>query len=181
MSQGETISQERSLSLYQSLLSMEYKKMLEEARDKGLVSEKKMWDSVSGVSGLLDEIREDQPEAFWAFMRKQHGIMYDGCYDETFARHDVDVLRYSDAEGNELRGPHWSPEEIANATAEMAFPTGVNIWDRYVAFNTAYADFCKHFPEEQILQIGYDFYFADGGWKGPSKIWDYMCLRHGRE
>ena len=61
----------------------------------------------------------------------------------------------------------------------MSFPSGVNKWDKLVAYNAAYADWSKKFDDAQILDIAYLFYFADEDWKHPStKVWDYMCLAH---
>lgn len=62
------------------------------------------------------------------------------------------------------------------AVAGMTFPDGTTKWDKYVAFNAAYADFCKSFSDEDVLRIAYDFYFADEDWKGNGKIWTYMSM-----
>lgn len=58
----------------------------------------------------------------------------------------------------------------------MTFPNGTTKSDRFVAFNAAYADFCKSFSDEDVLRIAYDFYFADEDWKGSGKIWTYMSM-----
>lgn len=63
---------------------------------------------------------------------------------------------------------------VGRHSAGMTFPNGTTKFDRFVAFNAAYADFCKSFSDEDVLRIAYDFYFADEDWKGNGKIWTYM-------
>ena len=53
-----------------------YKKMIEEAKAKGLTSDKAMWESVEDVDELLCMMKKEHPDKFWRFMRKQHGILY---------------------------------------------------------------------------------------------------------
>jgi hypothetical protein len=65
---------------------------------------------------------------------------------------------------------------VEEATKGFIFPSGVNKWDKWVAFNAAYADFCKKFDDDQILEIGYLFYFADTDFSKEGKIWLYMCM-----
>ena len=80
--------------------------------------------------------------------------------------------------GEKKEGAYWSVEQVEEATRGFTFPSGVNKWDKWVAFNAAYADFCKKFDDAQILEIGYLFYFADEDWKGKNKIWEYTCLNY---
>ena len=79
-----------------------------------------------------------------------------------------------DASGNALEGPHWTKAQILSATSALEFPKGTTDCDKYVAFNAAYADFCKKFSEEQIIYIAYLFYFKDEDWKSEGKVWSYM-------
>lgn len=67
-------------------------------------------------------------------------------------------------------------EQIETATQGKKFPDGTTPWDRYVAYNAAYADFSKKFDDEQVLDIAYLFFFADEDWNGKGKVWEYMSL-----
>lgn len=151
--------------------------MLEEA-NVGDVSFpiEKMWESVDLVNGLLGEMERVHPDRIRKFKRGQHRILFGGHYDECLAMEDVSHLRYTDSSETEHQGAHWTIDQIEMATEGLTFPSDVTRWDKYVAFNAAYSDFCKYFGDEQILQIGYAFYFADEDWKGNDKIWDYMGL-----
>ena len=157
---------------------MTYRHMVETARKAGVTNEQKMWQSIESFSELLEELKESHPEKYWDFMREQHGIMYGGHYDEMFAEYDVRELEYTDKTGAKRKGAHWTHEQIESATAGMRFPSGVTKWDKYVAFNAAYADLCKVLDEEEILKAGHALYFADEDWGSDTKIWDmYQCRR----
>ena len=148
-----------------------YKKMIEDAQAKGLGSEKVMWQSVGEIDDMLCLMKKEHPEMYWKFVRKQHGLLYNNHYTEDFARWDVEQMK--------PLGMYWTPVQVEDATKGMSFPSGVNKWDKFVAFNASYADWSKKFDDAQILEIAYLFYFADEDWKHPStKIWDYMCLAH---
>ena len=155
--------------------------MIEEAKSKGFASEKIMWDSVDDLDDLLCHLKKEHPKEYWHFMRKQHGLMYNNHYTEDFARWDVGQLRYTNKKGEKKEGEYWSVEQVEEATRGMQFPSGVNKWDKYVAANAAYSDFCKKFEDGQILEIMYLFYFSDEDWregKNAAKVWEYMMLNH---
>lgn len=153
--------------------------MIEEAQAKGLGSEKIMWQSVGDIDELLCVMKKEHPDMYWKFMRKQHGVLYNNHYTEEFAVWDVSQLRYTNKRGEKKEGGYWTVEQIEDATRSMIFPSGTTKWDKYVAFNASYSDWCKKFEDAQVLEIGYLFYFADEDWKNPStKVWDYMCLAH---
>lgn len=83
-----------------------------------------------------------------------------------------------DAKGVKREGPHWTMEQIKEATATQVFPVDVTDYDKYVAYNATYADFCKEFCECEILKMAHLFWFADEDWNNDTactKIWDYMC------
>lgn len=151
---------------------MTYRKMVDAAKAAGVASEKTMWESIDAFSELLEELKESHPQKYWDFMREQHGIMYGGHYDEMFAEYDVRGLEYTDKTGAKHKGAHWTLEQIEGATAGMRFPSGVSKWDKYVAFNAAYADLCKVFDDGDILKAAHAFYFADEDWGSDTKIWD---------
>jgi hypothetical protein len=155
-----------------------YKKMIEEAQAKGLGSEKVMWQSVGEIDEMLCVMKKEHPEMYWKFVRKQHGLLYNNHYTEDFARWDVGQLTYTNAKGEKKTGEYWTALQIEDATKGMVFPNGVTIWDKYVAYNATYADFCKKFDDSQILDITYLFYFADEDFKCEGKIWRYMCMVH---
>ena len=156
---------------------MGYKDMIEDAKAKGLTSEKIMWESVAELDDMLCIMKREHPDMYWKFIRKQHGMLYANHYTEEFAMWDVSQLRYTNRKGEKKEGAYWTVEQIEEATRTMSFPNGVNRWDKYVAANAAYADFCRKFDDAQVLEIMYLFYFADEDWKHPAtKVWEYMQL-----
>lgn len=159
-------------------MELNYRKMVDSAKAAGTTNEKMMWESIDSFSELLEEIREAHPQLYWDFMRKQHGIMHHGHYGEAFALYDVSKLMYTDMNGMKHVGAHWTMEQIETATAGMRFPAGVTKWDKYVAFNAAYADLCKVLDEEEILKAGHALYFADEDWGSDTKVWDMYSAKH---
>jgi hypothetical protein len=155
--------------------------MVDSAKAAGMTNEKMMWDSIDSFSDLLEEIREAHPQLYWDFMREQHGIMHQRHYGEAFAMYDVSRMKYTDKNGMKHVGAHWTMEQIESATSGMRFPQGVTKWDKYVAFNAAYADLCKSFDEGDILKAGYALYFDDEDWGSDTKIWDMYQARNDRE
>lgn len=156
-------------------MEMNYRHMVDHAKRAGVTNEKTMWESIDSFSELLEELKESHPQMYWDFMRKQHGIMFHKHYDETFAMWDVSQMHYTNKNKEKKRGAYWTVEQIEVATQGMVFPAGTTPWDKYVAFNAAHADFCKDFSDEDIIKIGYVFYFADEDWGSDTKIWEYMC------
>lgn len=160
-----------------------YKKMLMEAKAKGITSEKSMWDGIDSVEEMLCVVKEEHPNLYWSFIRKQHGVLYNGHYSEEFAQHDISKLRYTNKAGEKKEGGYWTAQAVDDATKKFQFHPGVNLWDKWVAFNVVYSDLCKKFDDAQILEIGYLIYFADEDWPGNSatKIWDYMCCKYSKQ
>ena len=64
---------------------------------------------------------------------------------------------------------------IEEATKGLEFPEGTTEWDKFVAYNSFYADTCAVLSDGEILKAAYEFYFNDEdyGLEG-SKIWRYM-------
>ena len=86
---------------------------------------------------------------------------------------DVEKIRYTNAAGEKKTGAHWNVDQILEATKSMPFPQGTTSWDKYVAFNSFYADMCVVLDEATLLKAAFRFYFADED--GPSgKIWEYI-------
>lgn len=154
---------------------MDYKSMIETAYKNG-GGEKTLLKSIDTISMAMDYLKEHEPEKYDAMMRTLYANLYGKHYNREFAEQDVERIRYTDKNGTEHRGAHWTTEQIEQSTQGKRFPEKTTAWDRYVAYNAAYADFCKKFTEEQILDIAYLFYFADEDWSGTCKIWDYMSI-----
>lgn len=147
---------------------MRYKEMIEEAKKKGLASDKVMWESIDELDDMLCDLKRDHPDKYWAFIRKQHGLMYNNHYDEEFARWDVEQMS--------PLGMYWSPAQIEEATKTLPYPTGTTLWDRFVAYNAFANDLHGTLPDDQIIKAAHAFWFADKDWKRPGKIWEYICL-----
>lgn len=142
-----------------------------------------MWETTRLVSDFIKPIKETNKQEYWNLMRKVYGLMSGGHYDEVWANHDVSQIEYTDKEGKKRTGAYWTCEQIEEATKGMTFPSGTTKYDKFVAFNFAWSDFCKKFDDSQILQIGYLFFFADEDWsaegKGSStKVFEYVCCKY---
>lgn len=154
-----------------------YKDMLVSAKNAGLLTDKMMWEGVDCLDRLLCMVEKEHPDAYRQFMRRQHGMIHGNHYDEEFALYDAGCLSYTGREGKECKGAHWTPSQVEEATRSMKFPAGTNIWDKYVAFNAAYSDYCRKFEDADVLEIGFLNYFGDSDWPTNTKIWDYMSFR----
>lgn len=100
-------------------------------------------------------------------------------FDEKTAKCAVSKIHYTDKAGKECHGAHWTSEQIESVTEGMEFPEGTTAWDRYVAYNSLFADLCKVLDEASVLKCAYAFYFADED-APQGKIKRYIdCLRHG--
>lgn len=162
---------------------MTYYHLIDQAREQGLATDKKMWEALESLSNDLKIVKEKDENLYWHIMRHQHAILYDGHYSEKFANFDVNNLVHSgetDEEDSPIMGAHWSRAEIISLTRDMKFHAKVNDWDKYVAFNAMYSDLCANMSEEDILKVAYVFYFCDNDWKPMkddcTKIWDYMSF-----
>lgn len=82
-------------------------------------------------------------------------------YDEVSAIDAVERIYYTDDEGKEHNGPHWSIDDIREITNKQKFKENVTDWDKYVALNYAYADFNKIMSPEMIAVAAYAFFFDD--------------------
>lgn len=147
--------------------------MFVNAKKAGVVNESKMWKSVEAMAPVLAILEEEHPDEYWDMMRDQHEILYGPHYDEEFAEYDVDQIYWSGKDGQSHHGAHWSREQIDEATKGMTFPAGVTRCDKYVAFNSFYADMCRELDEATILKAAFRFYFADDD-APEGKIWKYM-------
>lgn len=158
-------------------MEMNYRKMVEHAKKAGVTNEHTMWESIDSFSELLEVLEESHPVLYWAFMRKQHGIMYNGHYDEIYASYDVENIHYTNKAGEKKYGAHWTADQVETAMAGMRFPVGTTKWDKWVAANIFYSDLNKDVDEASILKLAHSFFFADEDWPTDTKIWDYMSNR----
>ncbi|WP_288323963.1 hypothetical protein [uncultured Phocaeicola sp.] len=156
---------------------MEYKDMIRDAKANGVASDKAMWQSVDTLSDMLCILRDEHPDEYWHFMRKQHSILYGNHYDRNFAEMDVEGIRYTGPSGEKRTGAHWTADQIEEAARGMSFPSGTTKWDKYVAFNSFYADMCMVCDDAQILKGAHRFYFADED-APQGKIWVYMAAMY---
>lgn len=141
-----------------------------------------MWESTKLVSDFIKPMKETNKKEYWNLMRGVYGLISGGHYNEDFGLHDVSQIEYTDKEGKSHTGAYWTCEQIEEATKGMAFPNGTTKWDRFVAFNSFWADTCKVLTAEQIIKAAYQFYFADEDFPKyhGAKIWCYMKMVHSK-
>lgn len=147
---------------------MIYKKMIEDAKAKGLTSDKAMWESIDELDEMLCVMKKEHPDKYWKFIRKQHGIMYNNHYDEEFARWDIEQMK--------PLGMYWSKSQVEEATKGMVFPNGTTKWDVFVAMNAFANDLHGVIPDDQIIKAAHAFWFSDRDFPKEGKIWLYMCM-----
>ena len=140
-------------------------------------SEDKMWESIAVTEEAMNFIKEKDPQKFDCLMRKQHEILYGKHYDEEMAHAEVEKIHYLDQAGDEHHGANWTVEQIEAATKDKVFPKSATKWDKYVAYNTTYADLMTRFTDEQILMAAYLTWFDDKDWGKDGKIWSVMSLK----
>lgn len=154
---------------------MKYKEMVIEAYSNGLSSEKIMWQSVGDIDMILENMKAEHPDEYWAFIRKTHQNLFGNHYNEEFARCDVAQMEYTDRDGEHHQGEYWSKSAICEATKDKIFPPKTTDWDKYVGYNAMHADLCKSFGDSEILEAAYLFWFADEDWKEDGKVWQYFA------
>lgn len=148
-------------------------KMFTAAKKAGVANESKMWSSVAAMAPAMAILESEHPEEYWSMMRDQHEILWGPHYDEEFADNDVSKIHWTGKDGQKHTGAHWSREQIDEATKAMQFPSGTTMCDKYVAFNSFFADMCKEHDDATILMDAYTFYFKDED-APEGKIWKYM-------
>lgn len=149
---------------------MKYRDMIEEAKSKGITTDKMMWESVDDVEELLCMLKKEHPEKYWSFIRKQHGLLYNNHYTEDFALWDIEHMK--------PLGMYWSKAQVEEATKGLSFPSGTTPCDKWVAFNSTKNDLNDVLTDEQILKVAYAFWFADKDWLGKNKVYEYMSLNY---
>ena len=79
-------------------------------------------------------------------------------FDKESAEKAVSRIYYTTKDGAEHHGPHWSLEQVLEATKGLQFKPCVTDYDKYVAFNAAYADLCKTLTPDLIIETGHAFF-----------------------
>lgn len=123
-------------------MGMMYSKMIEEARAKGLTSEKIMNASIADVDELLGQIKEAHPELYWRFIKRQHEHMFGCHYNENFGMWRIAQMHYKDKAGAVHQAPHWTKDQYKTAyeTVKAKLPTTYNCWDFAVTLEMLYSD-----------------------------------------
>ena len=94
-------------------------------------------------------------------------------FDKQSAEEAVKRIYYTTKDGVEHHGAHWTLEQVLDATSTLKFKDCVTDYDKYVAFNAAYADLNKTLSTDLIIETAYAFFFEDED--APcNKIWLYM-------
>lgn len=159
---------------------MEFYELIEKY-GKG-ASNDKMKELTMILSDFLAPMKQVHKEKYWGLMRDVFGLLNDCHYNEEFAEHDVSNMEYTNKQGEKRKGAYWTAEQLKEATKEYKFPSGVNEWDIFVAFNAMHADTCKKLDDKQILDAAYSFFFNDEDWdksgKSATKIWHYMRCKY---
>lgn len=156
---------------------MNMTKMFREAKKAGVATENKMWQSVALMEPILEMAKDEHPDEYWHMMRDQHELLYGPHYNDEFSNYDIEQIHWTDKNGTIHHGAHWSKEQIADATQNMLFPAGTTDCDKFVAFNSYYADMCHDKDEGTILADAHKFYFKDED-APAGKIWHYMKAMH---
>lgn len=102
-------------------------------------------------------------------------VAHEAHFCEKTAKLALKGLKYTDSNGITHSEPKWSAQMIEEATKGLEFPEGTTEWDKYVAYNSFYADTCAVLTDGDILKAAYEFYFNDEDYRlDGSKIWYYM-------
>jgi hypothetical protein len=137
---------------------------------------KDVWQMSDVKMKLGEYMTNPTVEGYECLVRKLSEKLYGKHYSEESAMRDVFKMHYTDANGKEYHGPHWTIEQVQAATAGKHFDDEVTKYDKFVAYNATYADLCKILTEDQILKVAYAFWFDDEDWNGEGKIWEYMSI-----
>ena len=119
-----------------------YKKMIDEARTKGLTSEKIMLASIADVEELLEDIKEAHEDLYWKFIKKQHEHLFGCHYNESFGMWRIEQMFYKDKQGNVHHAPHWTKEQYKAAydKVKSQIPASYNCWDLAVTLEMNFTD-----------------------------------------
>ena len=143
--------------------------------------DKKMWDQVALIDGVMSEMEEAHPEKFWCIMRKMHCIQYGPHYNESFARYDVSQMWHKNERGERVEGEYWSIAQVTNAIQPyMSRIKNYNVWDAYVALHIFYHDLYEakktkrpDTAEAETVEEAVKFFMFDDD-APDGKVWNYV-------
>ena len=123
-------------------MGMMYSKMIEEARAKGLTSEKIMNASIADVDELLGQIKEAHPDRYWSFIRRTHERMFGCHYNRLFSDWRIEQMHYKDKAGSVHHAPHWTHEQhkAAYESIKSKLPSAYNMYDFAVTLEMIFSD-----------------------------------------
>lgn len=162
---------------------MMYKNMMNEAKRKGLATEKVMWESVDDLENMLCVLQQEHPDMYWSFIKKTHKTIFGPHYNEEFGEWRIAQMRFRDKAGVEHQAPHWYKDDYRRVY-EVSKPKLKNqrytCWDLAVTLEMIYSDdFCLYkswWPqatdeqlEEKVLEAAINYLNDDDDPEG--KIW----------
>lgn len=119
-----------------------YRKMIEEAKAAGVTTEKAMWQGIDDVQMLLETVKKEHPDMYWAFLRRTHERMYGHHYNKAFAEWRISQMHYKDKQGTTHHAPHWTADQqkAAYEAVKAKLPSTYNCWDFAVTLEMLYSD-----------------------------------------
>lgn len=156
------------------------------ARLKG--NEGAMWQSIEILDDMLEDMKEDNPNKYWCYMRRLHEAMFGEHYNKEYAIWEVEQMHHIDENGKVNKGEYWGYEETTAVMSKYRtkLPIEITPCDFYVALNAQYHDYwClerkKHPTEEAteaaIIEMAIHFWFLDEDWDAPTKVWRYFRMK----
>ena len=136
-----------------------YRKMLEDGKAKGVTTEKMMWQGVEDVEVLLDIIKDEHPDLYWRFIKRQHEHLFGCHYNENFGMWRIEQMHYKDKQGVVHHAPHWTKDQhkAAYESVKAKIPSSYNMYDFAVALEAEYSDlvclYKQWWPEATEAQI----------------------------
>jgi hypothetical protein len=116
--------------------------MIEEAKASGVTTEKAMWQGIEDVEQLLEIVKKDHPDHYWAFLRRTHERMYGCHYNKAFADWRIAQMHWKDKQGTAHHAPPWTADQHKSAYEAMKanIPATYNMYDFAVTLEMLYSD-----------------------------------------
>ena len=151
---------------------LKYKEMIQSSNG----DEEKMWESVERIDGLLDVLKETNPELYRKFMEEQYINLNGHHINERLAKKMVSEMHHTDANGKVVKGEAVTLDEaktlIADKTAEKQEKCK---WDAYVAANAFAHDLAAaNLNKSDILKAAKAFWFNDEDMSEKHKVFWYF-------
>lgn len=122
---------------------MMYKSMMEDAKAKGIATEKVMWDSIDELEDMLCTLKKEHPEMYWVFIKKTHKAIFGAHYNEDFGEWRIEQMYYKDKQGNIHHAPHWTKsqyKEVYEMNKMKLKNQKYTCWDLAVTAEMLYCD-----------------------------------------